>query len=517
MGKFRQDTITSAVDSWEPGETMKAPLYSITSGTTLPPGIDGLPLAQTPEIQWLTSGQPILQGAGVENVGVSLSHDEQFCLCVSGYGRQGCDIAPITQRSPQDWIALLSFKRELLLQQLLARGVESIDQAATRIWAALEALRKATQAMDIDLVLERSLGENVLFRGLVAGQSLSVLTFPVKLTRNPQRMVAVVVNSTPISSPPQTTVSTPLQKLIWRWPVGYKETATISQNVYFSYFFHWMGQVRDRAIQPIRHTLGEYLKTGRWGMVTNRSQVEIFGDLGLQDQVEVHFWVQEVSGSTVNFGYDWFRVTEQEIRAKIAHSTLTMTWTEISPSQGSKIHPLPQFLADFMAGLYEPIQTSPVPSLFSLGKELYRGHYPREKGKLLRQESFLTSLEETDAIGNINFAIYSDWQGRLRDRFGYSLVPEFYGRSGQRGEFRCLRSQIDYLREALPFEEIHVSMQLRAVFERGMTLGFEYFRQDAAGNFQKLAVGEQDVIWLLADQQGQFQPSFLPSTIQDAF
>jgi hypothetical protein len=60
-------------------------------------------------------------------------------------------------------------------------------------------------------------------------------------------------------------------------------------------------------------------------------------------------------------------------------------------------------------------------------------------------------------------------------------------------------------------------MQLRAVFERGMTLGFEYFRQDAAGNFQKLAVGEQDVIWLLADQQGQFQPSFLPSTIQDAF
>ncbi|MGV2387663.1 MAG UNVERIFIED_CONTAM: hypothetical protein LVR29_02955 [Microcystis novacekii LVE1205-3] len=50
-------------------------------------------------------------------------------------------------------------------------------------------------------------------------------------------------------------------------PVGYKETATISQNVYFSYFFHWMGQVRDRAIQPIRHTLGEYLKTGRWGMV----------------------------------------------------------------------------------------------------------------------------------------------------------------------------------------------------------------------------------------------------------
>jgi hypothetical protein len=89
--------------------------------------------------------------------------------------------------------------------------------------------------------------------------------------------------------------------------------------------------------------------------------------------------VQEVSGSTVNFGYDWFRVTAQEIRAKIAHSTLTMTWTEISPGQGSKIHPLPQFLADFMAGLYEPIQTSPVPSLFSMGKELYPAIIPARK------------------------------------------------------------------------------------------------------------------------------------------
>jgi enediyne polyketide synthase len=91
--------------------------------------------------------------SGSGNVGVSLSHDEQFCLCVSGYGRQGCDIA-ITERSPQDWIALLSFKRELLLQQLLARGVESIEpgkelnRAAWKLW-------KATEAMDIDLVLER--------------------------------------------------------------------------------------------------------------------------------------------------------------------------------------------------------------------------------------------------------------------------------------------------------------------------------------------------------------------------
>lgn len=146
------------------------------------------------KINWTSSGKPVVDGAAQEGVEVSLSHDERVCLCVAGRGPQGCDIETTSHRTEQDWNALLSDSRKLLMQQLLFRSKDSgEDRAGMRIWTAVEALRKATGARDISLRIAHIEGDSVLFRDMASGSQLKVLSFPVQLTRSSERMVALVV------------------------------------------------------------------------------------------------------------------------------------------------------------------------------------------------------------------------------------------------------------------------------------------------------------------------------------
>jgi phosphopantetheinyl transferase len=144
------------------------------------------------QIKWTESGKPVVDGLEEQEVEVSLSHDERVCICVAGRELQGCDIEPVTHRTRQDWTALLSDSRELLMQQLLDTK-SSVAHAGTRIWTAVEALRKATEAKSINLVIDRIEGDSVLFLDSASNNQLKVLTFPVRLTRGLEKMVALVV------------------------------------------------------------------------------------------------------------------------------------------------------------------------------------------------------------------------------------------------------------------------------------------------------------------------------------
>ncbi len=149
---------------------------------------------QQVQIKWLDSGKPVLEGLESQKVEVSLSHDERFCLCVAGQGSQGCDILPVSHRSQEDWMSLLIGDRQPLLNQLLATGSETLDIACTRLWAAIEAVRKAVDVKDIALNIDSQQGNTVLFQSKAAGEELYVMTFPISLTGDCQRMVAIIVN-----------------------------------------------------------------------------------------------------------------------------------------------------------------------------------------------------------------------------------------------------------------------------------------------------------------------------------
>lgn len=496
------------------------------------------------QIKWLDSGKPVVEGLKEDSLEISLSHDDQFCLCVADRFLQGCDLAPITHRSQADWLALLGNAREPLMRQLLlSRQAESVDVAGTRIWGALEALRKAINLQNIDLTLSHQVEDSILFVGTAEGYSLSVLTFPIVLTRGAPRIVAVVVKAFNIRPEtrdfiPCSTTSrldqgvqpSDIYRLniahdnskicVVRWPISHKHTANFSKTVYFSQFFAWIDNVRDLAMWPLREALVEELATGNCGMVTNHAQVEIFGEAGLQDILEARIWIGNVSGSansTVNFYYDWLKLLPNGEFKRIATSKLTMTWVQLSPNFSSEPTALPAFLQNFVEQLHLPDFTlKPVPKSDKMGKKIYQLPTGPHPGLFLHKEIFKTSREDSDAMGNINFATYGIWQGRVLDQFIYKLIPDYYQRTQSQGEFRTWHSEVKYLREAFPFDSIEVIMSLQSISECGMGLRFEYFRITPEGKKQKVAIGEQFTVWLVATEKRTYEPAPLPHRVKEA-
>ncbi len=85
-------------------------------------------------------GKPLSRSA----LDTSLAHLNGKTLAVAGPPRVGCDIEAVTNRTPERWRDLLGVERFRLARLLAADGLQ-LDDAATRVWTALECRRKAGQ------------------------------------------------------------------------------------------------------------------------------------------------------------------------------------------------------------------------------------------------------------------------------------------------------------------------------------------------------------------------------------
>ncbi len=89
---------------------------------------------------------------------VSRSHAGELVLEVAGDGRIGCDLEPVTERSEEVWRDLLG-DRFALAELIAAERGETRDDAATRVWTAVESLKKAGVPHGAPLVLDRALDD----------------------------------------------------------------------------------------------------------------------------------------------------------------------------------------------------------------------------------------------------------------------------------------------------------------------------------------------------------------------
>ncbi|MGH7171613.1 MAG: hypothetical protein ACRELG_15160, partial [Gemmataceae bacterium] len=94
--------------------------------------------------------------------------------------------------------------------------------------------------------------------------------------------------------------------------------------------------------------------------------------------------------------------------------------------------------------------------------------------------------------------------------------PEYFRGIGSEGEMVCLRSRMDYLREAMPFDRIQVVMSIRSIRTCGAVLGFEYYRLEPDGRRQKLSVGTHEVAWVRRDADGVPHSAAFPAVLRDA-
>ena len=525
------------------------PLFLDAINTVLPVGEHAL--SGELEVHWDDSGKPLLAGLQDRRLGLSLSHDESHCLAICGPEPQGCDIEPVVAREQDTWRALLGDARMPLMRALMAAGDER-DIAGTRLWCALETARKALGAGTIALELGARDGDAVAWSAAIGEARAVLITFPMTPTRPRPKMFAftvaaasvdettaaariVAATTLPAALPPGASDDDSLR--LYTGQGGYGETYTASRfrvpfkdvtsrrhGLSFPVFADWMGNLRELSIVGIGRELVPDFASGAWGMVTNHSDIAIVGDAACLDRVEGRLWISRVYGkldSSVDMHFDWVRIGEDGSESRIAYSNMATTWVAIKGHGVVELAPFPDYLRDFTRG-YLPVATlprapvelrrpmsEPLAALAFAGAPLYTAPAaPRVEPELARRV-FTTSLEESNLVGNIYFSNYYHWQSRLIDRCLYALAPELF-RDSAGGSLHCMRSKVQHLREAMPFDDIEVSMALKQLYANGLRLHFEYHHRAADGRLTKLAVGEVDCVWVA----GSGEAAALPEPIR---
>ena len=480
-------------------------------------------------IKTLTSGKPELTGAKVAGLHLSLSHCDRYCLCVVSETPQGCDIELITHRTEDDWKALLSNQRSRIIDELVNKG-DTRDKAGTRIWSALEAVRKAFNCSQPEFSIIAKQGDSVLLKAQTEEGEYLVVTVSIKLTRPPERMIAILVSepqpqvqSSLIMPQPsgidrhstRYTEDGPQGQLAYeqRFQVSFKDSGSISRHVYFSQYFRWIGKIRELPMESIAAQMLSDFLTGDWGMVTNSVSLRVLGEATSYDVVQARAWVGNVVGSSFDTYIEFCRVLSDNSLERLAIAEVKATWVSLVSYGVPSPMPFPSYLQEYLnrfaakepaiLDLRQP-KTLPLPPLPSSLAQLNSGSIVYESptslnryGKLLRSEVFQTTLEESNLVGNVYYGNYFIWQGRILDLFLYSIAPEYLRVSNPRGEIVCLYSRMNYLREAMPFDKIRVFLYVKSVSQSGAVFNFEFFREESDGSLEKLHVGEQEVVWVI--------------------
>ncbi len=499
-------------------------------------------------IQTLDSGKPELTGASVAGLNLSLSHCDRYCLCVVSETPQGCDIESINHRTEDDWIALLSAKRSRIVDELVNKG-DTLDRAGTRIWSALEAVRKAFNGSNPEFSIVAQQRDSILLKAQTTEGEYFVVTVPIKLTRPPERMVAILVTQPQpqvesSSILPQTseinrhstryTQDGPQGQLAYeqRFQVSFKDSGSISRHVYFSQYFRWIGKIRELPMESIATQMLSDFLSGDWGMVTNAVSLRVLGEATSYDVLQARAWVGNVVGSSFDTYIEFCRVLSDNSLERLAIAEVKATWVRLVSYGVPSPMPFPPYLQEYLdrfaakepatLDLRQP-EILPLPPLPSSLAQLNSGSIIYEAptslnryGRLLRSEAFQTTLEESNLVGNVYYGNYFIWQGRILDLFLYSVAPEYLRVSNPRGEIVCLYSRMDYLREAMPFDKIRVFLYVKSVSQFGAVFNFEFFREQADGSMEKLHVGQQEVAWMTRLENGTPVTANWPSKVIQA-
>lgn len=484
------------------------------------------------QLGWRSNGQPVLEGSAC---GVSISHDEEGCLVALADGPAvGCDLAPVGARSHENWIALLGSGAQALLAALIDAG-DDMDLAGTRIWAVRESLIKmGLQATPVLRVAARGEGW-LLLDAQVQDRHARVLTVPLTTWAAERRLAAVALpREQPAAAQPVATGPSEFSDLVHaqiardaggvthlrhRFPMLLEDASTLERKVSVSRYFGWMGKLRELSLLQVMQTFARTAETGRWGSVTSTSDVAVYDELRGDDHLLGDMYAIRLPDSddaTMDLAFDWFRVRAGGAPTPVASSAMRMTWVEILGHGHVAKRPLPPFMRGFFNDMGERRIAAWAPeavgyAAMDTGQLVASYAATFGTAPLLHQESFQTDQEDSNLIGNVYQSNYARWMCRTRDRYFHKIDPDYFKGNGPRGEWRCARSRIRHLRDAMPFDTIQVNMHLVRLCERTAVLGFSVFRCDPDGQRTKLAQGDQELVWARDDGRGPAGAAAMPA------
>lgn len=487
------------------------------------------------QLGWRSDGQPVLEGSAC---GVSISHDDADCLVAfNDQGAVGCDLAPVTARTKEDWLALLGPRAGSVLQERVQAG-EDVNTAGTRLWAAREALIKLGWQGEPELRAGPKGAQWLMLAAREQVRQAGVLTVALKGWRGEARLVAVALD--PRAAPAAqagAAVQRPVAtqgELVRCWttraedgvlhfhhqfPLQMDDVSTLGRRVSLSRYFAWMGKLRELALHPVMKPIADAAATGRWGAVTNSSELEVHGEVRGDDRMLgiLHaVRMPDSDASTIDLAFEWLRVRGDGAPVPVARTAMRTSWVEILGHGQVAKRPLPDFLRAFLDDAGErraPAAATSATGFASPDAGAVLASFSGSFGSapLLHGEVFVTDQEDSNLIGNVYHSNYAKWQCRVRDRYLHAIEPAYFRGNGPRGEWLCRRSRLAYLRDAMPFDTIEVDMHLLRLSERGVALSFSYWRADGPGQRTKLAQGEQELVWASEDSGGALKPEAVPA------
>jgi enediyne polyketide synthase len=136
---------------------------------------------QSPQpVQWRADGKPEVQAA----ISVSFAHMNGLTLAVAGPGTLACDLEPVSSRPDQAWRDLLGGQGWRLAELISSEAREDMQTSATRVWTAIESLKKAGAPEDSHLVLHASPHQSTGLVSLKTG-NLKIATAVVRFRDEP--------------------------------------------------------------------------------------------------------------------------------------------------------------------------------------------------------------------------------------------------------------------------------------------------------------------------------------------
>jgi malonyl CoA-acyl carrier protein transacylase/NAD(P)-dependent dehydrogenase (short-subunit alcohol dehydrogenase family)/acyl-CoA thioesterase FadM/3-hydroxymyristoyl/3-hydroxydecanoyl-(acyl carrier protein) dehydratase/acyl carrier protein len=498
------------------------------------------------DIRFLDNGEPVLKNSTVD---ISISHDDRLFLCVSGKGPQGCNFEPIISKSRQQWIDLIGRENKVLLDELLDKS-DTVDHAGTRISCAKKAINKATGNIFSNMEIYKTEKDMILFRAEILDQSLFVLTFPIILIWGPERMFSLVVGEILKDDSSKEKIPSVYAELdsmkayenyegggpqgqdvfIHRFPTAFKPNAQLSRKVYFTNYVYWLGGVREIGVWSALKDLLKHCATREYGIVTNRTNLKILGEVTLGDRVEILAWITKNYGkkdSTMDLTYDIRKILHNQKYERLAWCEQQLTWVKIVGHGIVEPDAYPDFYCNCIKDMLPKYDApnvldtmqEPMAHLFNVNGDYEQYVAPTKPviEPFLFEKAIDTTFDNSNVLGNIYFANYFTWQGQLRDHYFYGIIPEYFRGVGEKGELLCLQSQIQHMREAMPFDTVIVTMSLKLLKKYSAIFYFEYFKLENDGNRTKLAFGEQQNIWVVRDKQGNPIPSAFPQPVLEKF
>ncbi|HEX5435058.1 MAG TPA: polyketide synthase dehydratase domain-containing protein, partial [Candidatus Angelobacter sp.] len=159
-------------------------------------------------VRWRADGKPEV----ASGVSVSSAHMDGLTLAVAGPQSVACDLEPVRERGDQVWSDLLGREGWNLAQLIAQQTGEDLHTAATRVWTAMESLKKAAKAQD-HMVLLPGVGQhNGSISFAAAGMKIASTVF--RFRDNPLPVAISILTRSHECTPTSTAIESALKRQI---------------------------------------------------------------------------------------------------------------------------------------------------------------------------------------------------------------------------------------------------------------------------------------------------------------